>query len=34
MLALLLIALHVLAALYHQYVVKDGLIARMMRAGG
>lgn len=34
MLALVLIALHVAAALYHQYVVKDGLIGRMMRAGG
>lgn len=33
MLALVLIGLHVLAALYHQYVVKDGLIRRMMRAG-
>ena len=28
-LAMALIALHVLAALYHQFVVKDGLLARM-----
>lgn len=27
-----LVALHVAAALYHQYVLKDGLIRRMMRA--
>lgn len=32
MLAIALVALHVAAALYHQYVVKDGLIRRMMRA--
>ncbi|MGR3662919.1 MAG: cytochrome b [Paracoccaceae bacterium] len=29
---MVLIGLHTLAALYHQYVVKDGLIRRMMRA--
>lgn len=28
-----LVALHVAAAFYHQYVLKDGLIGRMMRAG-
>lgn len=28
-----LVALHVVGALYHQYVLKDGLIRRMMRAG-
>lgn len=28
-----LIGLHVLAALWHQFVRKDGLIKRMMRAG-
>lgn len=27
--AMALIALHVLAALYHQFIVKDGLLARM-----
>lgn len=32
MLAIVLVVLHVAAALYHQYVVKDGLIRRMMRA--
>ena len=31
-LLIILIGLHVLAALWHQYVRKDGLIARMMRA--
>jgi cytochrome b561 len=28
-----LVVLHVAGALYHQYVLKDGLIRRMMRAG-
>ncbi|MBL4928572.1 cytochrome b [Fuscibacter oryzae] len=32
MAAIALVVLHVVAALYHQYVVKDGLIRRMMRA--
>lgn len=32
MMAIVLILLHVVAALYHQYVLKDGLIRRMMRA--
>lgn len=31
-LLLALVALHVAAAFYHQYVLKDGLIRRMMRA--
>jgi cytochrome b561 len=30
--ALVLIGLHVVAAIYHQYVLKDGLIRRMMKA--
>lgn len=30
---IVLIALHVLAALWHQFVRKDGLLARMKRAG-
>lgn len=32
MAAIALVVLHVTAALYHQYVLKDGLIRRMMRA--
>jgi cytochrome b561 len=31
---LALVALHVGGALYHQFVLKDGLITRMRRAGG
>ena len=31
---IILVALHVLGALYHQFVLKDGLLRRMMRAGG
>ena len=31
---LALVALHVLGALYHQFVLKDGLINRMRRAEG
>jgi cytochrome b561 len=31
---LALIALHVAGALWHQFVLKDGLIARMRRAEG
>jgi cytochrome b561 len=31
---LALIALHVAGALWHQFVLKDGLIARMRRADG
>lgn len=31
---LALVALHVVGALYHQFVLKDGLINRMRRAGG
>jgi cytochrome b561 len=29
----MLVALHTVAALYHHYVLKDGLIKRMMKAG-
>lgn len=32
-LTLLLVAAHTLAALFHQYVLKDGLLARMTRTG-
>jgi cytochrome b561 len=32
MLLILVVALHVVAALYHQFVVKDRLLLRMMRA--
>ena len=28
-----LVALHVLGAVYHQWIKKDGLIRRMMKAG-
>lgn len=31
-LALLLIVLHIIGAIYHQYILKDGLIRRMMKA--
>ena len=31
--ALALILLHIVAAFYHQYMLKDGLIRRMMRSG-
>ena len=33
-LLLALVALHVVGALYHQFVLKDGLMNRMRRAGG
>jgi cytochrome b561 len=31
---IIFVGLHVLGALYHQFVLKDGLLRRMMRAGG
>lgn len=34
MILLALVALHVLGALYHQFVLRDGILARMRRAGG
>lgn len=30
---MILIGLHAVAALFHQYIVKDGLLTRMLRAG-